>query len=67
VPDNSTGTLRFAKRVDDGHTQQVLKTGGKDMGSIDMVISADGKVMTCVYRSVDDGANFEGTYVYDKQ
>ena len=47
--------------------QQVLKRGGKHVGSIDMEISADGKVMTCVYRSVDDGTNFEETYVYDKQ
>lgn len=65
VPDNSAGTSRFAKRVDDRHSQQILKVAGKVVGTIDMLISGDGKLMTCVYRS--DEWNIEETFVYDSE
>ena len=65
VPDNSAGTSRFARRVDDRHSQQILKVGGKVVATIDMLISDDGKLMTCVYRS--DEWNIEETYVYDRE
>jgi len=67
IPANSAGTSRYARRIDEHHTQQVLRIGGKDVGTIDTVISLDGKTMTCVYRSTDDNTTFAETYVYDKQ
>ena len=65
VPDDSAGTSRFAKRVDDRHSQQILKVGGRVVGTIDMLISDDGKLMTCVYRS--DEWNINETFVYDRE
>jgi hypothetical protein len=51
VPDNSAGTSRFAIRLDDRHSQQILKVGGKVVGTTDMLISDDGKLPTAAVGS----------------
>jgi hypothetical protein len=64
IHDNSAGSLRFARRIDERHSQQKLNADGKEIGSIDTFVSSDGNLMTCVYRNQN---NSIALHVYDKQ
>jgi hypothetical protein len=49
---NPAETL-VTRTIDDHHRILVFRRDGKEIGSIDSTISADGKVMTNVYKGVD--------------
>ena len=60
-----TGVTRI---IDDHHQIIVLKRDGREIGSIDSRISADGKVMTRVYKGLDAyGKESQQLRVWDRQ
>jgi len=64
-PDADSG----AAKVIDAHTTDfTLKRGGKVVGSVHRVVSADGKTLTVTNKGTHvDGKTYEDTLVFDKQ
>lgn len=64
----SQGSVRVSKRIDARHTYDIFKKDGKEVGSLDSVISPDGKTMTNHSKTVDaNGKEQEDFRVFDKQ
>jgi hypothetical protein len=64
-PDADSG----AAKVIDAHTTDfTLKRGGKVVGSVHRVVSADGKTLTVKNKGTHaDGKTYDDTLVFDKQ
>ena len=64
-PDADSGA---AKVIDAHNTAFTLKKGGKVVGSVSRVVSADGKTLTVINKITHaDGKPSEDTLVYDKK
>ena len=64
-PDADSGT---GKTIDAHTTDFTLKRGGKVVGSVHRVVSADGKTLTVNNKGTHtDGKTYDDTLVFDKQ
>lgn len=62
------GETAVTRMIDDHHQIIVLMRNGRETGSIDSTISADGRVMTSLYKGLDvNGRESQQVRVWEKQ
>jgi hypothetical protein len=68
VTGNPDGDTVVAKVIDARTTDFTIKKGGKAVGSVHRVVSADGKTLTVSNKGTHaDGKTYDDTLVFDKQ
>src|ERR1700693_4420964 len=68
ITGNPDADTRTGKAIDAHTTEFTLKKGGKVVGSVHRVVSADGKTLTVNNKGTHaDGKTYDDTLVFDKQ